>query len=338
MKAIVIVVGALACSMSVLASSRYQQASRFVPHLIPHVAEHQASHKTLVTRNENGEKNFTHNQLFTLQKKFLDNFIAPNNAIQAKSINSSLLADDVQGRVDITRTFDGRELNTEYLFGLFANLVTAGTDPDAFSLLGIPTAYEITHFAASQNIASASTRFQFFFQAINATIPLQIQTWNVFNSAGEISMYDATFTGWWQWAVDLLLQTASQKLSVAEGKNVSLPETETYLQSKLATSICSTAQKYCVGPQLQQYQNASQCYSYLTTQTRFGEAYELGRNTVLCRMVHQNMVPIRPAVHCPHIGPSGGGYCVDTPSYAETVDANYFSNYKFAYGNGSLTG
>ena len=89
-------------------------------------------------------------------------------------------------------------------------------------------------------------------------------------------MYDATFTGWWQWAVDLLLQTASQKLSVAEGKTVSLPETETYLQGKLATSICSTAQKYCVGPQLQQYQNASQCFNYLTTQTRFGEAYELG--------------------------------------------------------------
>lgn len=63
-----------------------------------------------------------------------------------------------------------------------------------------------------------------------------------------------------------------------------------------------------------------------------------GRNTVLCRMVHQNMVPLRPAVHCPHIGPSGGGYCVDTPSYAETVGANYFSNYKFAYGNGSLEG
>lgn len=63
-----------------------------------------------------------------------------------------------------------------------------------------------------------------------------------------------------------------------------------------------------------------------------------GRNTVLCRMVHQNMVSLRPAVHCPHIGPSGGGYCVDTPSYTETVEANYFSNYKFAYGNGSLDG
>ena len=66
------------------------------------------------------------------------------------SFKSSLLAEDVQGRVDITRTFDGRELNTEYLFGLFANLATSA----GFSLLGVP---ETTHFAASQNIASAST-------------------------------------------------------------------------------------------------------------------------------------------------------------------------------------
>ena len=55
-------------------------------------------------------------------------------------------------------------------------------------------------------------------------------------------------------------------------------------------------------------------------------------------MVHQNMVPLRPEVHCPHIGPSGGAYCIDTPSYAGTVGANYFTNYPFAYGNGSLTG
>lgn len=70
-----------------------------------------------------------------------------------------MLADNVQGRVDITRTFDGRELNTEYLFGLFANLATSTNDSNAFSLLGIPMSYEITHFAASQNIASASTLY-----------------------------------------------------------------------------------------------------------------------------------------------------------------------------------
>ena len=89
-------------------------------------------------------------------------------------------------------------------------------------------------------------------------------------------MYDATFTGWWQWAVDTLLATASQQLSAVEHKPVSLPDTVSYVQSKLATSICSTAEKYCVGPALKQYESAAQCYSYLTNQTRFGEAYELG--------------------------------------------------------------
>ncbi|KAF6219666.1 hypothetical protein HO133_004135 [Letharia lupina] len=338
MQIITVVLGALALSVSALSSVQYPHASRQLPHLAPRLADQQTRTKTLIARNDNQEKNFTHNELFTLQKKFLDNFIAPNNTIQAKSINSSLLADNVQGRVDITRTFDGRELNTEYLFGLFANLATSTNDSNAFSLLGIPMSYEITHFAASQNIASASTLFQFFFQAINMTVPIVIQTWNVYNPAGEISMYDASFTGWWQWLFDFLLGTATQQLSAVEGKNVTLADTVSYIQNKLAISICSTAQQYCVGPALQQYQNTTQCYTYLTQQTRFGEAYELGRNTLLCRMVHQNMVPFRPAVHCPHIGPSGGGYCVDTPSYAATVGATYFSNYAFAYGNASLTG
>ncbi|CAF9911083.1 hypothetical protein IMSHALPRED_009919 [Imshaugia aleurites] len=335
---VIVVTGALTTSVTALTGATYHQGSRLVPHIAPRLADHEAPTKTFRTRQDNPEVNFTPDQLFAMQKKFLDNFISPNNAIQANSINSTLLAENIQGRVDITRTFDGRELNTEYLFGLFANLAASTNDTSAFSLLGVPVGYEITHFAASQNIASASTRFQFFFNAINLTLPIQIQTWNVFNQAGQISMYDASFTGWWQWAVDELLGYVQTALSAADGgENVTLADTATYVQSKLATSICSTAQQYCVGA-LQQYSSNATCYNHLTNQTRFGEAYELGRNTVLCRMVHQNMVPLRPAIHCPHIGPSGGGYCVDTPSYADTVNQNYFSNYPFAYGNGSVTG
>lgn len=51
-----------------------------------------------------------------------------------------------------------------------------------------------------------------------------------------------------------------------------------------------------------------------------------GRNTLLCRSVHQNMVPFRPSVHCPHIGKTGGGYCTDDTTYTETVMQNYFTN------------
>ena len=49
-------------------------------------------------------------------------------------------------------------------------------------------------------------------------------------------------------------------------------------------------------------------------------------------MVHQNMVPYRPDVHCSHIGPSGGGYCGDDKSYGDTVTEEYFTNYPFVGG------
>ncbi|KAF6235553.1 hypothetical protein HO173_006236 [Letharia columbiana] len=113
----------LGSSVSAVSSTQYPHASRLPPHLAPHLADQQTPPKTLITRSDDNEKNYTHDELFTLQKKFLDNFIAPNNTIQAKSINSSLLADNVQGRVDITRTFDGRELNTEYLLITFRDMV-----------------------------------------------------------------------------------------------------------------------------------------------------------------------------------------------------------------------
>lgn len=57
---------------------------------------------------------FTFDQLWDLNQKFWTSFVYPNNVAQAKSINSTLFADDIQGRIDLTRTFDGPELNTEY--------------------------------------------------------------------------------------------------------------------------------------------------------------------------------------------------------------------------------
>ncbi|KAL8761029.1 MAG: hypothetical protein Q9184_002818 [Pyrenodesmia sp. 2 TL-2023] len=230
-----------------------------------------------------GVANFTFNELWNLNKRFLDNFIYPADVKQAQAINSTLLAENVQGRIDITRTFKGRELNTEYLFGLFANLATA--TPGAISLLGVPMSYEVLHFAANQNVASALTRFQFNFTALNLVIPVEIDTWNAFNAQGEIIQYDATFK-YWQWTVDYLLQAAGRRFGAKSPQ-----ATVTTLTQAIAKSIC--------------------------------------KNTLLCRMVHQNMVPFRPDVHCSHIGKTGGGYCNDDKTYVETVMENYFTNSPF---------
>ncbi|KAL8635824.1 MAG: hypothetical protein Q9228_006722 [Teloschistes exilis] len=263
------------------------------------------------------QPNFTFDQLWGFHNHFLDNFIYPANIKVAKSINSTIFAENVQGRVDVTRTFEGRELNTEYLFGLFANLAAA--KDGAITLLGVPLSYEVVHFAANMNVVSALTRFQFNFTALNLVIPVEIGTWNTYNAQGQITQYDASFK-YWQWAFDYLLQAAAKKFATN-----STQATVGLLTQALGNSICGTAQTYCNGTNVQ-YQSKEECMGFLTKQVRFGEAYELGRNTLLCRMVHQNMVPFRPEVHCPHIGKTGGGYCNDDMTYVETVSEDYFTN------------
>ena len=52
-------------------------------------------------------------QKLTWFTRFADAFMYPNNTAEASKINSTLFAENVQGRVDLTSTFEGRELNTE---------------------------------------------------------------------------------------------------------------------------------------------------------------------------------------------------------------------------------
>ena len=84
MKLTTILTCSLAFFLGAVAQLRYEQAGYLVPHLAPQVSDHKASTKTLITRDDKVLKNFTHDELFTLQKRFLDNFIAPNNAIQVR--------------------------------------------------------------------------------------------------------------------------------------------------------------------------------------------------------------------------------------------------------------
>ena len=84
MKFVIIVNGLLAFSLSGITAIPYEQGSRLIPSLAPRVADHGISAKPSVTGYDNCEKNFTHDQLFALQKRFLDNFVAPKNAIQVR--------------------------------------------------------------------------------------------------------------------------------------------------------------------------------------------------------------------------------------------------------------
>lgn len=150
-------------------------------------------------------------------------------------------------------------------------------------------------------------------------MPVVVYIWNAFNAAGEVAQYDATFRRF-EWMIDTLVEVAARSL------NATGPEdAQQRLSSSLAQSICGTAERYCNGTNVQ-YESMPACMEFLTQELRFGKPYELGRNTLLCRMVHQNMVAYRPDIHCSHIGPTGGGYCEDDLTYEGVVnDVSGFS-------------
>ena len=83
MKLVIFVNGLLASSVGAVAIASYEQASRLVPSLAPRAGDDQPA-KPPMTGYGNNEKNFTHDELFALQKRFLDNFVAPKNAIQVR--------------------------------------------------------------------------------------------------------------------------------------------------------------------------------------------------------------------------------------------------------------
>lgn len=153
-------------------------------------------------------------------------------------------------------------------------------------------------------------------------VPITMDTFIAWNDRGEVLQYDSTFR-WFGFLLDTLIATAAKKLG-----SPSIAEATNNLAYRLATGICQVHDKHCTGAS-KQYGDNAECMDFLTGSIRFGKDYELGRNTLLCRSIHQQMVQFRPEVHCPHIGPSGGGMCVDDQNYEEKVLEKVFTNAPF---------
>ncbi|KAJ3020700.1 hypothetical protein HKX48_000364 [Thoreauomyces humboldtii] len=247
-------------------------------------------------------------------QRFWDNFMYPKNRdVVNLGDPNKILAATVKGSVDITRNFNGSELNIEYLFGTFGGFI----DDTQFAFVPRPINYTITAFATSGNTASTSVIVTLQDPHLGTISELQIDSWTQYDQAGSIQQYDAIFRRYPFFLADLVQRNGPVMLQLykqltnttltASAQNYGLA-----LQTLLANSICQTHTKSCTGAN-SQYASQAACFTFLTTQTPLGEAWQAGQNDVLCRAIHQQMVPIRPAEHCPHIGPTGGGMCINTP-------------------------
>ncbi|RAK95706.1 uncharacterized protein BO80DRAFT_249267 [Aspergillus ibericus CBS 121593] len=254
--------------------------------------------------------NYTFNQLWSLTTHFWDNFLYPANTAHINPNDTTIFADNVQGRVDVTRTFSNRDLNNEYIFGLFSQ-------PSHPGIFGVPIAYNITQFAATQDTAVSTTVITFNISTFDLVIPGVITAWFQFNSAGQVTQYDAVFR-WLDLLFNQILQAAGRQFHTSDPVGI-----QSRVADLFARTICQTHERHCLGAN-RQYPSEDACLEFLTQQIRFGQPYEMGRNTLLCREVHDNMVRYNPDVHCAHIGPTGGDYCVDDQTYDGVVLERYF--------------
>lgn len=133
----------------------------------------------------------------------------------------------------------------------------------------------------------------------------QVAFWR-FDDSGAVLHYDA-------WIPNLALWTT--KLF---GVNLGDGQVVNNLLAVL-TNLCEQIQARCTKGN-QQYLDIATCTLQLQLLTRFGTFGEVWGNDVVCRLIHVILAKIRPEVHCPHVGPTGGGKCVDVEYDAVYID------------------
>ena len=243
----------------------------------------------------------------------------PYNIQQAKTVKSPLFAENVIGRIEQVRSFRGAQESTEWLFNLFANNFLY---PDIQGLFGVPLSYDIIKFAGSGNVVAVDTLITVNATLIGIKAPIQMTMFFTFDGKGAVSEWDMTFR---------YLERSFKYLFFADKaiNNFTLIGTGNFFTQSLANSICGVAAEHCTGS-LQQYNSTADCITFLTD-LDFGAADELGFDTLVCRMVHQALVPSRPAEYCDAIGPKGGNFCSNELEleYVETIEDPLFVNYPF---------
>ncbi|KAF8144548.1 hypothetical protein K438DRAFT_1735902 [Mycena galopus ATCC 62051] len=248
--------------------------------------------------------------LNTIQKIY-NQTIFPANAViiaqGASAVPAGLFNANATGRVTPVGEFFGFQDSFEYFFGLAP--LPSGSPPN-----GAITAATIAEFTSGCPEVAASTVYLSVstINPDNSTGPFistlkQVAFWR-FDDQGAVLQYDA-----WIPNLDLftnLLRDYDQ-YSLA-GMNATIQ------------GICALQDTTCVGNNTV-YNGIPDCVQTLAAKN-YGREDEAWGDNVVCRGIHVLLTKIRPEVHCPHVGPTGGGKCVDIE-----YNDGYFND-EFLYG------
>ncbi|CAL8576050.1 hypothetical protein XPA_001941 [Xanthoria parietina] len=224
----------------------------------------------------------------------------PNNlafmANGSASVPPGLFDQNAQGRITPVGNFTGFDDSTEYFFAL----APIPRPP----LYGVFSDVRVVEFTSGcPSVASSVVYFRTTVLNPNGTnngqyltTLKQVAFWE-FDKQGAIIKYDA-------WIPSVRLYSA---ISSGRGNTVAPPSREA--QATAIKQLCTTAQSLCMGNNTQ-YATNDDCVKTLAAKP-FGDGDNIWADSVNCRQIHILLARIRPDIHCPHVGPSGGGKCVD---------------------------
>ncbi|KAA6414115.1 MAG: hypothetical protein FRX48_02477 [Lasallia pustulata] len=208
------------------------------------------------------------------------------------SVPAGLFNPNASGRVSPVGNFSGFQESTEYFFALApvprAPTYVAFTKAQIVEFTsGCPeVAASVVYFTNSVVNATAADNGKYI------TTLKQVAFWK-FDREGAVLYYDA-------WIPNLAPYNAIQTTTLTP--QVEAGEIE---------QLCGAVQQECVGGNTQ-YNSTADCVRTLSGKP-FGDWDEVWGDNVVCRQVHAILAAVDPVVHCPHVGPTGGGKCVNEP-------------------------
>jgi len=212
-----------------------------------------------------------------------------------------LFANNTKGRVDPVGTFDNFQLLTEYFYALAANPQNRITYIDVLDLFG-----EGNEVFIKVNV---------FFSAVN---PNNTKPFNLTQSGRYFFNDDDLIE-----KVDVTIHYLGKNSNPPINRAVYTPQ-----QNNNIFGICYTVlvnpgtclQVASLDPE-GAYANVTDCVTFMN-QIPYGTWDDAEANSVVCRQLHTLLTAFDPVTHCPHVGKTGGGKCVDWP-YSEYALADY---------------
>ncbi|KXS18593.1 hypothetical protein M427DRAFT_53547 [Gonapodya prolifera JEL478] len=221
--------------------------------------------------------------------------IFPNNLeiISSGKVPPRTFSNNSGGRIWPIGTFENTEDTVEYQFGIFGSQNSSNV---AAQLIPVIHEFTIHAFVQTGNIAATSIDYKMLNTFTKQYYPLRVQGfWRIEPDAWSVSAYDVH------------VQNTVPFFNIV---GLGLPNGLT--QPALAAVICISQETACKGAnQVYGGSGQPQCFIELTTVKPFGDHDQVEADSIQCRSIHVNLAFFRPEVHCAHVGPTGGGKCVD---------------------------